>query len=348
MRSKAYPPALAFTGTAPRKISPADAVNKRHGRLLWTAALGAYVVAGVATAQPYPNKSIRMIIPAPPGGGVDTVGRAVAQKLSEAVGQPVVADNRAGAGTMIGSELTAKAPPDGYTILMVTNSHTINAALVKNLRYDPIRDFLPVTQVVTAPLLLVVHPSVPATSIKELLALAKRRPAQLYYASAGSGSGTHLAGALFASMANINVVHVPYKGGAPGLVDLVGGHVQIMFNNLISAASLVSAGRLRLLAVTGAHRLPALPRVPTVAESGVPGYETGSWYGVLVPAQTPPEIVAALNREVVRIVKTPVIKEKFAVEGSEAVGGTPQEFAELIKNEIRKWANLVPVLGKLD
>ena len=289
-----------------------------------------------------------MIIPAPPGGGVDTVGRAVAQRLSDAVGQPVVADNRAGAGTMIGSELTAKAPADGYTILMVTNSHTINAALVKNLRYDPIKDFLPVTQVTAAPLLLLVHPSVPAASVKELLALAKRRPGELYYASAGSGSGTHLAGALFASMANINVVHVPYKGGVPGLMDLVGGHVQIMFNNLISAASLVSSGRLHLLAVTGTRRMPALPKVPTVAESGVPGYETGSWYGVLVPAQTPPDVVATLHREVVKIVKTAEIREKFAVEGSEAVGGTPQEFAELMRNEIQKWAKLVPVLGKLD
>jgi len=315
-------------------------------RVLLVVALGA--CPGVASAQPYPSKSIRMIIPAPPGGGVDTVGRAVAQRLSDAVGQPVVADNRAGAGTMIGSELTAKAPADGYTILMVTNSHTINAALVKNLRYDPIKDFLPVTQVTAAPLLLLAHPSVPAASVKELLALAKRRPGELYYASAGSGSGTHLAGALFASMANINVVHVPYKGGVPGLMDLVGGHVQIMFNNLISAASLVSSGRLHLLAVTGTRRMPALPKVPTVAESGVPGYETGSWYGVLVPAQTPPDVVATLHREVVKIVKTAEIREKFAVEGSEAVGGTPQEFAELMRNEIQKWAKLVPVLGKLD
>ena len=305
--------------------------------------------AGVAAAQTYPVKSIRMIIPAPPGGGVDSVGRTIAQKLSEAVGQPVVADNRAGAGTMIGSELTAKAPPDGYTMLMVTNSHTINAALIKNLRYDPIRDFAPVTQVVAAPMLLVVHPSVPAASLQELLALARRRPGQLYYASAGSGSVTHLAGALFASMAKINLVHVPYKGGAPGLTDLVGGHVQIMFNNLISAATLVGAGRLRLLAVSGAKRIAALPQTPTIAESGVPGYETGSWYGVLLPAQTPPEIVATLHREVVKILRLPEIREKFALEGSDAIGNTPQEFAELMKNEIQKWAKLVPTLGaKLD
>lgn len=307
------------------------------------AALGAW--AGVAMAQPYPSRTIRMIIPAPPGGGVDTVARAIAPRLSEAIGQPVVADNRAGAGTMIGSELTAKAPPDGYTVLMVTNSHTINAALVKNLRYDPIKDFSPVTQVAAAPLLLLVHPSVPAGSVKELLALARRRPGQLLYASAGSGSGTHLAGALFESMAGIRVVHVPYKGGTPGLTDLVGGHVQIMFNNLISAGSLMNAGRLRALAVTGARRMSALPQVPTVAESGVPGYETGSWYGVLVPAQTPSDVVALLHREVVKIVKTPEIKERFAVEGSEAVGSTPQEFAELMKNEIQKWAKLVSTLG---
>ena len=321
-------------------------MNRLSGVLL-AAALGAW--PGVAPAQPYPGKSIRMIIPAPPGGGVDTVGRTIALKLSEAVGQPVIADNRAGAATMIGSELTAKAPPDGYTVLMVTNSHTINAALIKNLRYDPIKDFSPVTQVAAAPLLLLVHPSVPAASMKELLALARRRPGQLYYASAGSGSITHLAGALFASMANLNLVHVPYKGGMPGLMDLVGGHVQIMFNNLISSASLVNGGRLRLLAVTGAKRLSALPQVPTIAESGVPGYETGSWYGVIVPAQTPTEIVVILHREIVKILKTPEIKEKFAMEGSEAVGSTPQEFAELMKNEIQKWAKLASILGaKLD
>lgn len=317
-------------------------MNRFSGAVL-AAALGAW--AGVAMAQPYPSRTIRMIIPAPPGGGVDTVARAIAPRLSEAIGQPVVADNRAGAGTMIGSELTAKAPPDGYTVLMVTNSHTINAALVKNLRYDPIKDFSPVTQVAAAPLLLLVHPSVPAGSVKELLALARRRPGQLLYASAGSGSGTHLAGALFESMAGIRVVHVPYKGGTPGLTDLVGGHVQIMFNNLISAGSLMNAGRLRALAVTGARRMSALPQVPTVAESGVPGYETGSWYGVLVPAQTPSDVVALLHREVVKIVKTPEIKERFAVEGSEAVGSTPQEFAELMKNEIQKWAKLVSTLG---
>ena len=307
-----------------------------------------YACAAASIAQSYPSKPIRLIIPAPPGGGVDTVSRAIAPRLSEAIGQPVVADNRPGAGTMIGSELTAKAPPDGYTVLMVTNSHTINAALIKNLRYDPIRDFLPVTQVAAAPLILLVHPSVPAASVKELLALARRRPAELLYASAGSGSGTHLAGALFESMAGIRLVHVPYKGGTPGLTDLVGGHVQIMFNNLISAGALMNAGRLRALATTGAKRMPALPQLPTVAESGVPGYETGSWYGVLLPAQTPSEVVSLLHREVVKILKTSEIREKFALEGSEAIGSTPQEFAALMKSEIEKWARLVPKLGKLD
>ena len=315
----------------------------KFSRALLAAGLGA--CASVAMAQPYPSKPIRMIIPAPPGGGVDTVSRAIAPKLSDAIGQSVVADNRPGAGTMIGSELTAKAPPDGYTVLMVTNSHTINAALIKNLRYDPIKDFTPVTQVAAAPLLLLVHPSVPAASVKELLALAKRRPGQLLYASAGNGSGTHLAGALFESMAGIRLVHVPYKGGTPGLTDLVGGHVQIMFNNLISAGALMNAGRLRLIAVTSARRMAALPQVPTVAEAGVPGYETGSWYGVLLPAQTPPDVVALLHREVVKILKTPEIKEKFALDGSEAIGSTPQEFAELIRSEIQKWAKLVPTLG---
>jgi tripartite-type tricarboxylate transporter receptor subunit TctC len=311
----------------------------------WAGAVVLGITAGAATAQPYPSKPIRMIIPAPPGGGVDTVGRTIALKLAEAVGQPVVADNRAGAGTMIGSELTAKAPPDGYTVLMVTNSHTINAVLIKNLRYDPVKDFSPVTQVAAAPMLLLVHPSVPATSVRELLQLARRHPGELYYASAGNGSITHLGGALFASMAKVNLVHVPYKGGIPGLMDLVGGHVQIMFNNLISSASLVKSGRLRLLAVSGAKRLSALPQTPTIAESGVPGYETGSWYGVMLPAQAPAEVVAYLHREVVKILKLPEIREKFAVEGSEAVGNTPQEFTELIRSEIQKWSKLVPALG---
>ena len=296
-------------------------------------------------AQTYPAKPIRMIIPAAPGGGVDTIGRALGQKLAEAFGQAVVPDNRAGAGTMIGSELTARAPPDGYTFLMVTNSHAINAAVQKNLKYDPLKDFSEVSLLAISPYLLVVHPSVPAKSVRELLELARKRPGELLFASAGTASATHLAGELFKSMAKINIVHVPYKGGTPAVTDLVGGHVQIMFNNLISVMALAKSGRLRALAVTSAKRLPVLPDLPTIAESGVRGYEAASWYGALLPAGTPAQIVAVLNRELVKSIKAPDVRERLVSEGAEVVGSTPEEFAQYMRNDIERWKKLVPQLN---
>ena len=256
----------------------------------WAWSLCSLTLSGLAInaqAQSYPVKPVRVIIPAPVGGGIDTIGRAVAQKLAEALAQPFVPDNRAGAGTMIGSELTAKAPPDGYTILFMTNSHAINASLQKNLKYDPLRDFTEITLLAITPYLLVVHPSVPAKSVRELVELARKRPGEIYFASAGTASATHLAGELFAYMAGIKLVHVPYKGGMPGVTDLVGGHVQLMFNNLISVLGLVRQNRLHALGITSAKRSPLLPGLPTVAESGLPGYESASWYGTctsLIPA----------------------------------------------------------------
>ena len=308
-------------------------------------ALALSCFAAQAAAQSYPTKSIRAIIPAPAGGGVDTIGRAVAQKLAEALAQPVVPDNRPGAGTMIGSELTAKAAPDGYTILFMTNSHAINASLQKNLKYDPIKDFTEISLLAITPYLLVVHPSVPVKSVRELIELARRRPGEIHFASAGTTSATHLAGELFAYMAKIKLVHVPYKGGMPGVTDLVGGHVQLMFNNLISVLGLVKQNRLHALAITSAKRSPLLPSLPTVAESGVPGYESASWYGALLPANTPANVVTLLNREMVRAVKAPEIRDRLTTEGAEVIGSTPEEFTAYMRKDIDRWAKLLPLLG---
>jgi len=302
------------------------------------------LAAAAASAQSYPAKAIRMIVPAGAGGGVDTIARYVGTALAAALGQPVVTENRPGAGTMLASELTAKSPPDGYTLLMVTNSHVINAGIHKNLRYDPLNDFAPVSLVASVPYQVVVHPSVPVTSVKELIVLAKRRPGDLLAASAGTGSGTHLAFELFASMAQVNIVHVPYKSGSPAIVDLIGGHVQLMFSNVINSTPHVRAGRLRALAITSARRSQLNPQLPTVSESGVPGYQADAWYGVLVPARTPPEIVQRLNREIVAILRTSDFRDKAATQGAEVIGSTPAEFAAFMRKELAKWAGVTAKL----
>jgi tripartite-type tricarboxylate transporter receptor subunit TctC len=307
-------------------------------RAAFAAAL-AFIAAGAA-AQSYPSKPLRMIIPAGPGGGVDTISRLVGTPLSAALGQPVVMENRPGAGTMVASELTANSPPDGYTLLMVTNSHVINAAIHKKLRYRPIDDFAPVTLVASVPYLVVVHPSVPVKSVKELIALAKRRPGDLLAASAGSGSGTHLAFELFAAMAHVNIVHVPYKSGSAAIVDLIGGHVQLMFSNIINSMPHVRAKQLNALAITSVERSPLVPQLPTVAEAALPGYQADVWYGVLVPAKTPAEIVQRLNREVLAILKTPEFREKVAAQGAEVIGGTPAGMASRMRADLDKWAKL--------
>jgi tripartite-type tricarboxylate transporter receptor subunit TctC len=314
----------------------------RDGRRIrtwaWIAALA--LMAGTTAAQTYPSRQIRMIIPAGPGGGVDTIARTVGQPLSNALGQPIVMDNRPGAGTMLASEITAKAPPDGYTLLMATNSHAINASLHQNLRYDPINDFAFITVVASVPYWIVVHPSVPVKSIRELVAFAKRRPGELYFASAGSGSGTHLAFELFQSMAQINLVHVPYKGGSAALIDLIGGHVQLMASNTINSGPHVKSGKLRALAITSSKRSALHPHVPTVAESGVPGYQADAWYGTLAPARTPADIVAKLNREIVAILKTGEARDKLAAQGAEVFVSTPAEFVQIMQREIAKWAKV--------
>lgn len=302
------------------------------------------LVSGAALAQQYPSRSIRMIIPAGPGGGVDTIARTLGPPLSAALGQPLVMDNRPGAGTILGSEITAKAPADGYTLLMVTNSHAINVGIHKDLRYDPVNDFSFISAVASVPYWIVAHPSVPVKTVKDMIALAKRRPGELYFASAGNGSGTHLAFELFQSMAQIKLVHVPYKSGSAALVDLVGGHVQLMASNTINSRPHVMTKKLTALAITSAKRSPLYPQVPTVNESGLPGYQSDAWYGVLVPARTPSEIVTRLNREIIAILKTGDTREKFAVQGAEVIGNTPEQFMQLMKSDIEKWVGVTSKL----
>ena len=281
-----------------------------------------------------------MLIPAGSGGGVDTVARIVGTPLAAALGQPVVMENRPGAGTMLASELTAKAPPDGYTLLMVTTSHAINAGIHKNLRYDPLNDFSEISFVATLPYLLVVHPSVPARSARELIALAKKHPGKLYFSSAGAGSGTHLAFELFIALSHIDVVHVPYKSGSPALVDLAGGHVQLMFSNIINCMPYVRNKRLVALGISTAKPSPLYPGLPTVAASGLPGYEAETWYGVLAPARVPADIIARLNREINAILRKIDVKEKLAAQGADVAGSTPEEFAAIMRRDIRKWAKI--------
>jgi tripartite-type tricarboxylate transporter receptor subunit TctC len=303
------------------------------------------LLATAAFGQPYPARPVRLVIPAGPGGGVDTVARTVGGALSAALGQPVVMDNRPGAGTMLASELTAKSPPDGYTVLMMTNSHTINASIHRKLRYHPVDDFIFVSLVASVPYWIVVHPSVPVKSIRELVALAKRRPGELYFASAGTGSGTHLASELLQSMAAIKLTHVPYKSGSAAMIDLIGGHVQLMASNIINSRPHVLSGKLRALAMTTEKRTPLYPEVPTVAESGLPGYQADVWYGIVLPAKAPDEIVARLNREVLAVLKNADVRDRLAAQGAEVTGSTPEQFEAQVKRDIAKWAK---VTARLD
>jgi tripartite-type tricarboxylate transporter receptor subunit TctC len=296
-------------------------------------------------AQTYPSKAVRIVAASSPGSGVDIIARVVGQRLAEGIGQQVIVDNRAGAGGNLGAEVASKSPPDGYTLFMGTPAHAINATLTSNLTYNLVRDFSPISLLTTGHYMLVVHPSVPAKSVKELIALARVRPGQLNYGSAGNGNATHLAGELFNSMAGVRTLHVPYKGGGPAKTDLIAGRVDLMFNNITSALPDVQNGRLRALAVTGPRRALAAPQVPTVSESGLPGYELISWFGVLAPAGTPADIISRLNREFVRAVNLPDVKERLGSQGAEAAGGTPQQFADHIKSEISKLAKVIKDAG---
>ena len=298
-----------------------------------------------ALGQAYPTKPVRMIAASSPGSAVDIVARIVAQKLGEQLGQQVVVDNRAGAGGNLGAELAAKAAPDGYTLFMGTPAHAINTGLYRKLNYDLIRDFSPVTQVTSGQYVVVVHLSLPAKSIRELIALARGKPGQLNYASAGSGNATHLAGELFASATRIKLVHVPYKGSGPAVTDLVGGQVQLMFANLVAALPQVKTGRIRALAVTGQTRAAAVPELPTVIEAGVPGYVVTSWFGVLVPAATPRELIMKLNAELARTMSAPDVRDRLAADGAEPTTGTPEQFGAFLRAEITQWTKVVKDAG---
>jgi tripartite-type tricarboxylate transporter receptor subunit TctC len=302
--------------------------------------------AGVARAQDYPSQPVRFVVPFAPGGTTDVLARLVGEKLSASLGQQFVVDNQAGAGGNIGTAQVAKAKPDGYTLLMGTvGTHAINASIYPRLPYDPIKDFAPVTLVATVPNVLVVNPEVPANSVAELILLAKEKPGELNFASSGNGTSIHLSGELFKSMTGVDMVHVPYKGSGPAVVDLLGGQVQMMFDNLPSSAPQITAGKLRPLGVTSKERSPTLPDVPTIAESGLPGYEALSWFGVLAPAGTPDAIVAKLQEEIAAALADPAMRERFAELGAVPVGDTPAEFADFISAETAKWAKVVQEAG---
>jgi tripartite-type tricarboxylate transporter receptor subunit TctC len=293
-----------------------------------------------AAAQQYPDRPIRLVVPYAPGGGTDLTSRLIALRLTESFKQQVIVDNRAGGASNIGAEITARSAPDGYTIMMAGISFSINVSIFSKLGYDPIKDFDPVSLVATVPLIVVVHPSVPATNIKELIALARAKPGTLNYASGGAGTANHIAGELFKYMTGTDIVHVPYKGGGPALADVVGGQVQLLFNTMTSTVGFMNSGKLRALAVTGKRRSPGVPNLPTVAEAGVPGYDVGAWFGIVVPRGTQRAIVNKLNSEIVRITRLPEAREQFAAQGAEAIGSTPEEFAQHLRVEIDKWAKV--------
>jgi len=293
-------------------------------------------------AQGYPNKSIRIIVPFPPGGGNDVIGRIIAQKLTERLGQQVVVDNRAGANGIVGLQALMQAPPDGYTIAVAAaGPMAVNPSLYEKLPYDSLKDFSYITNMVIFPLILVTHPSVPAKTTQDLINLAKAKPKQLFYGTPGSGNSAHLAGELLNSMANVQTVHVPYKGQGPAMADLVAGQVQMMFASIPSVLPQVKSGQVNAIAMGSAKRVPSLPEIPTLSESGVPGFEAYSWAGMLAPAKTPKEIIARLNKEIVDILKQKDVADKLNQQGALPVGDSPEQFAAYVKAEIDKWGAVI-------
>ena len=318
----------------------------RRAALWLAAALAVLTPHAAAAADAYPAKPIRFVVAFPPGGGTDIIARSIAQKLAERLAQHVVVDNRPGAGGNIGTDIVAKSAPDGYTILMGSAGPlAINASLFAKMPFDPIKDLAPVTLAASTPNVLVVHPSLPARTVKELIALARSRPGEINFASSGHGTPAHLAGELFNSMAGVKLVHVPYKGAAPALADLLGGQVQLMFSTMPPALPHVKDGKLRALAVTSRKRSPATPELPTIDEAALPGFEAITWHGVVVPAGTSAAIIARLNREIVAILHLPEVIERLSGQGAEALGSTPEEFAAYIRSESVKWAKVVRESG---
>ena len=303
-------------------------------------------LAGAASAQTYPSKPIRIVVGVPPGGATDIVARLVGQKMGEQTGQTVVIDNRGGAGGNIGAELVAKSAPDGYTLFLATiGTMTINPWLYKNMPFDTLRDFAAISQLTSMPQVLVVHPSVPAKSTKELIAYAKANPGKLNFASGGSGTAIHLAGELFKTMAGVDMVHVAYKGAAPAMTDLLSGQVSLMFDQILSAFPHVKSGKLRALAVTTEKRSPAAPELPTIAEAALPGYAVTTWHGLLAPAGTPRPVVQRLNAEAVKALQAPDLRERFASQGVDPVSSTPEQFAAFMKTELEKWRKVMAAAG---
>jgi tripartite-type tricarboxylate transporter receptor subunit TctC len=302
-------------------------------------ALSAYALG--AHAQSFPTKQVRLVVPFAAGGSTDIVARTVGQKLNEMWGQPVIVDNRAGASTMIGTDIVAKAPPDGHTLLITPAPFTIVPSLAKKLPYDPHKDFAPITLINTTPLVVVVHPGVPVKSVKELIALAKSKPGALNFGSSGSGGSNHLAGELFNAMAGVKMVHVPYKGNAPALADLVGGHVDLVFNGLTSALPLIKSGRLRAVGVTSLKRASALPEIPTLDEQGLKGFQAVAWNGVTAPAGTPKNVIDKINADVVKVLSSPELLAKLKSEGSDPVGASVAEYTAFLRDEIAKWAKVI-------
>ena len=304
-----------------------------------------FVSAACASAQSYPNKTVRIVIGFPPAGATDVVARTVSDKLAEALAHPVIVDNRPGAASNIAAELVARSPKDGYTLFLGTVSTSVNPSLYRKLAYDPLRDFVPVTQVTGTPFMFVVHPSLPARSVKEFIALARNRPGELNYGSAGSGSGAHLFVEMFASMARVKLQHIPYKGAAPATTAILSGETIFMFENIVTVWPLARAGKLRALGVTTAKRSAAAPEVPTIAEAGVTGYDANAWFGIFAPTGTPQAIVDRLNTEIVKIVKLPETRERFLSLGAEPAGTTAAEFGAFFRNEVAKWAKVVKESG---
>jgi tripartite-type tricarboxylate transporter receptor subunit TctC len=316
-------------------------------RFVWSAALVAasLLLTSAAAAQNYPVRTIRLIVHSAPAGTSDILGRIVAQKLTESLGQQVVVENRPGASGIIGVEAAVKSPPDGYTLLITQTSIAINPSMFKKLPYDALRDLAPVTQLVTGPNVLVVHPSVPATNVKGLVALARAKPGILVVGSPGSGTSPHLSAELFKVMAKVDMIQVQFKGAGLAIISLLSGEVGVMFPTPPTVMQYIKARKLRALGLTGANRIQALPEVPTIAEAGVPGYESTQWFGILVPAGTPRPIIDRLHQEITRSVRAPEMKEKLTAEGLEVIASTPAEFATHIKAETEKWARVIKAMG---
>lgn len=309
------------------------------------AALSLAIFAAPGYTQNFPTKTVRIISPFAPGGGNDTISRAIAQKLFDQLGQTVIVENRPGANTIVGTQFVAKSAPDGYTLILVSNSHVINQSLYAKLPYDAVRDFSPITLVGTSPLLLVVHPSLPAKSVPDLTRLARSKPAELTFSTAGIGSSAHLAGELLASMAGVKLQHIAYKGSAPAVTALLSGEVTMSIAPSLTFLPHARAGRVRALATTSARRSPAAPDIPSVAESGLPGYAVDQWYGLIGPAHVPNDIAQRLSRAVAAVLKLPDVHERLSKQGVDPTGSTPEEFARLIVTDVERWAKVVKEAG---